>query len=94
MQKEKRRTVFLGAKCALIVLVLYMFPVRRIDTEPVPSMQYGDICVFMRGTSSAYDSVLLGEDGEMLTGQQLAERRDEDIKIRARLVLLLRLRND
>ena len=86
--------MFVSVKCALIVLVLYMFPVRRIDTEPMPSMQYGDICVFMRGTSSAYDSVLLSDSGEMLTGQQLAERHTEDIRIRARLVLLLRLRND
>lgn len=86
--------LFLIAKCALLILVLYMFPVRRIDTEPMPSMQYGDICVFMRGTSFAYDSVLLSEDGEMITGQQLAQRQAEDIRISAKLVLLLRLRND
>ncbi|MCR5793724.1 MAG: hypothetical protein K6G61_00080 [Solobacterium sp.] len=94
MAKEKRRVFFLSAKCALFVLLLYLFPVRRIDTEPMPSMQYGDICVFMRGKAFAYDSVLLSGEGEILTGQQLAERHTEDIRIRAKLVLLLRLRND
>ena len=90
---KKGRNIFLTVKCLFFAFLLYMFPFRFIETDESVPVQYGDICVFMRGTSYSYDSVLLSEEGQIMTGEELAEKGMGDIRIKARMVLLIRLKD-